>query len=781
MYQTSIDNNEAEKLVDSNIHLNAMSGDVIDDEVRRAYEDLKHEIEELVRNIRLNVSKTKPEHIMNFLTTMNFIMMLDKPTESALSAEQNYQLRSVEYVQSVLASTKNMYDEKDSQEDQEKLYWIILDQVVELYRKMPIFLLYWGMKQQRDKTFSAEEQEYIFLSQLMFQVRGKQYQCFRIPELQSLIEPHAEDIELAYGIPSEIIISGIKNLERNLSSGRLDALKLMEEQMDLMPSFSDGIIPEVFREEATKTILQVIGIDLFDIKKATNWPDDLINDLTYDLGEDSSFYSHDDFCGWPIWNLPVHRKPCIRINNRSYVFDYYCFFDYFYRSFQKATVNRIPDGRNRWNMTQTFASEQIVSNIFKELLPGCLVHQNNYYPTEKHNSAENDILVTFRDVLFIIEVKAGSFTYTPALTDFSAHCQSLKALVEKAEAQCLRTKKYIIDSDCALFYSSPDLQNEAFRIRKNDYSQIYLFDITIDSFNEIASQMEKNHIANTHEDIIVISLDDLWIYKEYFDNPLQFVHYIKQRTTATRTKEIVTFDELDHLGLYIDHNMYSIQAKIVGKGSDRVFFHGYREKLDRYFSFKHLGIVKAKPEQNLPREIKRILDLCLTKEENDTSLLTNFLLDMSTDTKQSFCESIHKLSCRESELNMMIPVITFGDISYCLYVNKEKIRKTTWEKQKEYILATLAKNKNKYCFLIELYLDNEDNIEDIKYQYLTQQDIPAEDKSRLLELGEYYYKRREKSFLAQNHKKKMGRNDPCPCGSGKKYKRCCGIINYSKE
>ncbi|HJX69959.1 MAG TPA: SEC-C metal-binding domain-containing protein [Dehalococcoidia bacterium] len=22
--------------------------------------------------------------------------------------------------------------------------------------------------------------------------------------------------------------------------------------------------------------------------------------------------------------------------------------------------------------------------------------------------------------------------------------------------------------------------------------------------------------------------------------------------------------------------------------------------------------------------------------------------------------------------------------------------------------------------------------------------------------------------------KKVGRNDPCPCGSGKKYKLCCG-------
>ena len=27
---------------------------------------------------------------------------------------------------------------------------------------------------------------------------------------------------------------------------------------------------------------------------------------------------------------------------------------------------------------------------------------------------------------------------------------------------------------------------------------------------------------------------------------------------------------------------------------------------------------------------------------------------------------------------------------------------------------------------------------------------------------------------AQAHKAKVGRNDPCPCGSGKKYKKCCG-------
>jgi preprotein translocase subunit SecA len=24
---------------------------------------------------------------------------------------------------------------------------------------------------------------------------------------------------------------------------------------------------------------------------------------------------------------------------------------------------------------------------------------------------------------------------------------------------------------------------------------------------------------------------------------------------------------------------------------------------------------------------------------------------------------------------------------------------------------------------------------------------------------------------------KVGRNDPCPCGSGKKYKKCCGMYD----
>ena len=32
----------------------------------------------------------------------------------------------------------------------------------------------------------------------------------------------------------------------------------------------------------------------------------------------------------------------------------------------------------------------------------------------------------------------------------------------------------------------------------------------------------------------------------------------------------------------------------------------------------------------------------------------------------------------------------------------------------------------------------------------------------------------EKMHTFVREGKKIGRNDPCPCGSGKKYKHCCG-------
>ncbi|WP_243647126.1 SEC-C metal-binding domain-containing protein [Scopulibacillus darangshiensis] len=35
-------------------------------------------------------------------------------------------------------------------------------------------------------------------------------------------------------------------------------------------------------------------------------------------------------------------------------------------------------------------------------------------------------------------------------------------------------------------------------------------------------------------------------------------------------------------------------------------------------------------------------------------------------------------------------------------------------------------------------------------------------------------KRKGPNGIGKVNRKKVGRNTPCPCGSGKKYKKCCG-------
>ena len=62
------------------------------------------------------------------------------------------------------------------------------------------------------------------------------------------------------------------------------------------------------------------------------------------------------------------------------------------------------------------------------------------------------------------------------------------------------------------------------------------------------------------------------------------------------------------------------------------------------------------------------------------------------------------------------------------------------------------------------------NIEDFRKQILTME-LPSEAIrfDLLKQLADI------KPSTPQSEKqKKIGRNDPCPCGSGKKYKRCCG-------
>ena len=52
--------------------------------------------------------------------------------------------------------------------------------------------------------------------------------------------------------------------------------------------------------------------------------------------------------------------------------------------------------------------------------------------------------------------------------------------------------------------------------------------------------------------------------------------------------------------------------------------------------------------------------------------------------------------------------------------------------------------------------------------------LPQWDEIFDAETKKALYLEQKKSGTIRREGKKIGRNDPCPCGSGKKYKQCCG-------
>lgn len=739
--------------------------------VASQYDNIVKEIDKIVCDIKQKISSCYPLDLMNFLTSTRMFSMLNKTSELQYSASEDFALKSVEYIQSVLVSTE--CNAAINNEDRSSLYDEILSDTKKLYKKVCEFIIVWGIKIHVDYPDRDKDTlDYIVQAQLSYWRRGHRYQVLQIPFLEAMLSPYDTFFQEIYSLSVTEVIDGLTKLEWSLSSGRLDSIKELGSIIDKFSEFETKAECDQFmeenREENSRLMGEVIGTDLFNVKKVTGWPDTFINDLTFEIGENRELFEHEQFSGWPIWNLPVERKPFLKIDGVAYCFDYYTLFDYIYRAIQRSIRGKGSQYSDSLGKIQQHTSEELVEKLFRKLLPGCKSYRGNFYLKDY----ENDILITYKDVLLIVEVKAGTFTYTPAMMDFESHKKSFDALVNKAGEQCRRTEDYIRNHSPATF--SDNKGNRKIDINFSDYTQVYSLCVTIDEFSTFAAHIDKIGFVHLQDGTISISVNDLWVYSEYFTSPIRFIHFIKQRRTATLVEELSLIDELDHLGLYINNNMYSLHAKELGRGNT-VQYLGYCEELDKYFaSLYNPQIQCEKPDQQLPKLYVEIADICHSHKalEGETRF-TNFLFDFSTESKVYFTQSVFNMLSREKELGNEIVGINVKERCYCLFVLKPGIRPLATEYKVSYAQGLMLYHDVDECYLIEFIFDEGDNLQDVKHKLLRKEDIPADKASELYQMGVQGAENRKMTFLIRNNQKKIYPNDLCPCGSGKKYKKCC--------
>ena len=226
------------------------------------------------------------------------------------------------------------------------------------------------------------------------------------------------------------------------------------------------------------------------------------------------------------------------------------------------------------------------------------------------------------------------------------------------------------------------------------------------------------------------------------------------------------------LGMYLSHNMYSITASEFPE-EHTVNWHGYRKNLDNYFCKLYLPELNpTKPKQDIPNEITEIIQL-LDRGKNENRIdVAHFLLNLSSEAKADFCRAIHHALQRQPEIKRMVVISAFGEIKYCLFVEIPGIKVMSTEERRDYVLSAILNDESMPIMWIDLDYDKDGKLMGAKGKQCSYSDIPIGEIDRLKELSIEYAKSRIESFQRQFHRK-IGRNDPCPCGSGKKYKKCC--------
>ena len=745
---------------------------------KEEYPKVKERIDEKVKKIRDEISICDPLMILKFTKDKAMLSHMNKFSELDYTSEENMVIRSQEYIQSILVSTESHFDDTESKEEQEKRWHSVLADIEDLYKEFVYFYHYWSAYKKDTGEISDEKMHYIVESQMLYLVRGNRYQVFELEPLKRLLPPHNDVLVEVFGVTAEKIIEGLEKLEYSMSQGLADAwMDMGKKYNEFCESVDLGSDPEAVIEDArdlmNPIVEKIFGEALNDISHVTGWDARLIDALSLGIGECKTFFHGSEFSGWPIMELPTKKKPFVKIDGISYGFDYYSLFDNIYRALQKEIFRLKPEYVDLWSKRQSIASEDMVKTLFLNLLPGATAYTGNYYPIRNSlkQMNENDLLITYENYLFIIEVKAGSFPHTPPINDFDAHVNAYKKLAQEADSQCSRTIKYISEHQPAQFYDAD--KQKKFEINNiSDYTEVYSFSVTVDNFNDFAAKAEKLSFITLSSKTIVISYDDLLAYEKYFDSPLYFLHFLKQRKIAIDVPQIAMNDELDHLGMYLSHNMYSITASEFLE-ENMVNWHGFRKDLDDYLCRLYLPELNpTKPLQDIPLKIKEIIELLERGTEKNRIEVAHFLLNMSSEAKDDFCKAIHHALQRQPEIGRMLVMSAFGDIKYCLFVAAPGIKVMSTSERQDYVLSTILCDESMPIMWIDLDYDKDGSLLGVKGMQCSYSDISSGDIDRLKELSVEYAKSRVESFQSQN-RRKVGRNDPCPCGSGKKYKKCC--------
>jgi preprotein translocase subunit SecA len=714
-------------------------------------------------------------------------------TKGSAEVDETGALRMIDYVQSVIASVPPHNTQADdlSDADWARLQTDIRKLFEQITTQYQICLT--ATRRAVNPELDMALEEFRFRAECMWMhVRGKRYLPHERIALAELVAPHSEIFVKLFGINVPTLIDGLGKILDKLTRGAGDsmlALKQLHEDskphIEMLASMPEIESVEAFFEKlwSDPTLAarrdavmgEVVGLDLFDVAKITGLPSALVDELTWSPGEEHTFFAPGDFAGWPLRIWPTMLRPFVRLKGRVLCFDMWSLFDNIYRALQRIVCRLEPSYQQTWNAHQKIVTEELPFVYFGKLLPGMRRFDSVNYLWKsgpgKPQWHECDGLITYDEHLFVIEVKAGAFTYTSPATDLAAHLASLKGLLAAPAAQGARFLDYLESAEEVIIADKSQI--EIARIRRTDFRYITIVAITLDAFSDLAARAQ--HLKTVGIDVgarsvWALSIDDLRVCADLFENPLVFLHFVEQRMRAAQSNRVDLDDEMDHIGLYLVQNNYALFASEFNlSAKDKLNFNGFRTPVDEFYAAMVHGEPAISPRQKMPARIAELIDVLSKSEKVGRSQLASFILDAGGDLRDTIANGIDNQLEGNKRLRRQRPLLHSGEHAFTICTSSPEVpRDAAWAT--EYARSLVAANSEHNRLLIELEYDVHSILKDIHWQYVSLSGLAPANVAFAHAEGQRLKRNR---ITRAREEGKISVNAPCPCGSGRKYKKCC--------
>ena len=637
------------------------------------------------------------------------------------------------------------------------------------------------------------------LLKFLFQ-RGDTHRYYQYPFIRSLYLGHEKFFRDHFGFGVDDAISEAKTISTSAQGKLQQQLEIVgkfKQAVELIAdAVQDGTVArtqsiEAFRKEVqelpeVKKVLpnptafaDSLRQNPFEIDITSPLQKVILERLAIKFGKKPEFAEFKKSPGWPTNSGEHTTHPVILHEGRYYSFvpqmvwrNLREIFDSWIEAADSSYFKEVvfdPKkgiGRSSW-------LERESVDLLQRLLPGCRVYRNVFY-NEQVSASESkrreiDALIEYDRNIIIVSAKSGEWSLAARRGAPNSMAEEIARLVVEGFEQGYAAKQYIETAESASFTDEGGTTQITFDSTTRPRAT-YTVNVTLSAVGPAAIQLNALKAAcllPASQFAWSVSINDLRVIADICETPSEFLFYLQRRLRFNLFEQLRGADELDLFAYFLDQGLFFDEARFKGVSLFSVGPNTY--DLDRFFTeLENATPDPAKPRLAISSDFRNLIKAIERTNCDGLSEITLYLLNLDGVYHEQISTNLAMLRKKVSEDNLChhSTIVVGNDVGLTVELRGND--------------AKAEPVDDRYCLLKKYQL----KIPTWLFISVAADFQPAKHDRAAIFRGEWKFDaameavlqkfRDHKLQVATANRGKIGRNDQCPCGSGIKYKKCCG-------